>query len=146
MSEAARKFDQDYWRAPRSEEMSAVDYGVAAPSRALSCSECGTEFVVGARFCHVCGNERSLEGKQTRSGILDWMDFSRIREGIGLPIPSLVCFALGVASVIAAIVTGFIYTATTVLDWQAVQVWRIEWLLAAMVALVAGILLKNSGA
>ena len=75
---------------------------------------------------------------------LEWFDFGRIRHAIGLPIASLVCFGLGVACVVAAVVTGLIYTATTVLDWQAVQVWRIEWLLAAMVALVAGILLKNS--
>jgi len=36
------------------------------------------------------------------------------------------------------------FTAATVLDWQAVQLWRIEWLLGAAVAFVAGILLKKS--
>jgi hypothetical protein len=36
-----------------------------------------------------------------------------------------------------------VFTATTVLDWQAVQVWRIEWLLAAAVAFLAAILLKR---
>ncbi|MGH9521647.1 MAG: hypothetical protein ACRD3E_03845 [Terriglobales bacterium] len=142
MSGAARKFDQDYWQPPRSTEMSAIDYGVPAPSRTLACSACGSEFVVGARFCHVCGGERTLAGERERN-FLDWLDFSRIRQSIGLPIASLVCFGLGAACVVAAIVTGLIYTATTVLDWQAVQIWRIEWLLASMVALVAGILLKN---
>lgn len=143
MSEAARKFDQDYWQPPRSAEMSAVDYGVPAPPRALTCSACGTEFVVGSRFCHVCGAERDVTGEESR-GWIEWLDLGRIRQAIGLPIGSLICLGLGVACVVAAIVTGFIYTATTVLDWQAVQVWRIEWLLAAMVALVAGILLKSS--
>lgn len=73
-----------------------------------------------------------------------WLEFSRIREAIGLSTASLVCFIVGIACVIAAVVTGFIYTANTVLDWQAVQVWRIEWLVAGMVAFVAGILLKKS--
>ena len=123
--------------------MSAIDYGVPAASRPLACSACGSEFVVGARYCHVCGGERTLAGERERT-FLDRLDFGRIRESIGLPIASLVCFGLGIACVVAAILTGFIYTATTVLDWQAVQIWRIEWLLAAVVALVAGILLKNT--
>lgn len=123
--------------------MSAIDYGVPAQARALACPACGTEFVVGARFCHVCGGERSLSGER-QHGFLEWLDFGRIRQAIGLPIASLVCFGLGIACVVAAIITGLVYTATTILDWQAVQIWRIEWLLAAAVALVAGILLKRT--
>jgi hypothetical protein len=46
--------------------------------------------------------------------------------------------------VIAAIGVGFVFSAATVLDWQAVQVWRIQWLLAAVAAFVAGILLKRT--
>jgi hypothetical protein len=145
MSGAVRKFDQDYWQPPRSTEMSAIDYGVPANARALACPDCGTEFVVGSRYCHVCGTERSLSGESQHSAF-GWLDVGRVREAIGLPLGSLVCFALGVACVIAALVTGLIYSATTVLDWQAVQIWRIEWLLAATVALVAGILLKRSDA
>jgi hypothetical protein len=38
------------------------------------------------------------------------------------------------------------YTAATVLDWQAVQIWRIEWLLASAAAFLAGILLKKTDA
>jgi hypothetical protein len=30
------------------------------------------------------------------------------------------------------------------LDWQAVQLWRIEWLLGATASFLAGILLKKS--
>jgi hypothetical protein len=36
-----------------------------------------------------------------------------------------------------------VYKEDTLVDWQAVQAWRIEWLLAAMAALLAGILLKK---
>jgi hypothetical protein len=34
-------------------------------------------------------------------------------------------------------------TAKTLVDWQAIQMYRIEWLLAATAAFVAGILLKK---
>ena len=141
MSGAARKFDQDYWKPPRSAEMAAEDRMVAAPA-AMACPECNTEFIVGARYCHVCGGERKLIAGESR-GLLEMLDFERIRQAIGLSIASLVCLGLAIAFVVAAIVTGLIYTANTVLDWQAVQVWRIEWLLAAAVALIAGILLKR---
>ena len=50
---------------------------------------------------------------------------------------------MGFACVIAAIVTGFIFTATTLLDWQAVKLWRIEWLLGAVAMFAAGFLLKK---
>ena len=61
---------------------------------------------------------------------------------LGLSLASMIAFVLGVICALAAIGTGLIYTTSTVLDWQAVQVWRIEWLLAAIVAFLAGILLK----
>ena len=74
------------------------------------------------------------------------LDFTRIREGLGLSVGSLIAFIVGIGCVIAAIATGFMFTAATVLDWQAVQIWRIEWLLAAAAALLAGILLKKAEA
>ena len=54
------------------------------------------------------------------------MDFHAIREALGLTIGSLIAFVLGVACVGCAVATGLMYTATTLLDWQAVQIWRIE--------------------
>jgi hypothetical protein len=74
-----------------------------------------------------------------------YMDFHAIREALGLTIGSLIAFVLGVACVGCAVATGLMYTATTLLDWQAVQIWRIEWLLAAVAAFLAGILLKRAG-
>src|SRR5438876_6184757 len=66
------------------------------------------------------------------------------RGRIGLPTSSLVAFIIGVGCVLGAITVGLIFTAQTVLDWQAVQVWRIEWLLGSAAAFLAGILLKKS--
>ena len=139
MSGVVHRVDQDYWQPPRGTEQETF-----SPAKALACPECGSEFVVGSRFCHVCGAEREALTETGSRSLTDWLDFARIHEAIGLSAGSLVCLIAGVVCVIAAIVTGFIYTANTVLDWQAVQVWRIEWLLAATVACVAGILLKRS--
>lgn len=136
---AVHRVDQDYWQPPRG-QAEAPPY----QAHALACPECGTEFVVGSRFCHVCGAEREAMGVSGSRSFTEWLDFTRIREIVGLSAASLVCLIAGVVCVVAAIVTGFIYTANTVLDWQAVQVWRIEWLLAATAAFVAGILLKRS--
>ena len=138
MSGAVHRVDQDYWQPPRGAEQEALPQ-----AQALACSECGSEFVVGSRYCHVCGAEREATGESGSRSLMEWMEFGRIREAIGLSTGSLICMAAGVVCVIAAVVTGFLYTANTVLDWQAVQVWRIEWLLAAAVAFVAGLLLKR---
>jgi len=46
--------------------------------------------------------------------------------------------------VAGAVGVGLIFTVQTTLDWQAVQVWRIEWLLGASASFLAGILLKKS--
>ena len=47
---------------------------------------------------------------------------------------------VGIACIVAALVTGLIYSANTMADW------RIEWLLAASTAFLAGILLKKARA
>ena len=140
MSGVVHRVDQDYWQPPR-----GAQNEVNSEARALACPECGTEFVVGSRFCHVCGAEREAMSEPGSHSFMEWLEFGRIREAIGLSTPSLVCLMAGFACVLAAIITGFIYTANTVLDWQAVQIWRMEWLLAAVVAFVAGILFKRSG-
>jgi hypothetical protein len=72
------------------------------------------------------------------------LEFHRIKERIGLPTAAMIAFLAGITCVLAAVLVGFIFSANTVLDWQAVQLWRIEWLLAAAAAFLAGILLKRS--
>src|SRR5215467_783993 len=133
---------QEFWKpaaAPRHD-----------PSQQLTenaeqvCQACGTDFVVGSRFCYVCGADRSANlADTTVTGIGAWIDFASLRDTLGLTNASLVAFILGCACVIAAVVTGFVFTATTLLDWQAVQLWRIEWLLGAVAIFAAGVLLKK---
>jgi cytosine/uracil/thiamine/allantoin permease len=59
-----------------------------------------------------------------------------------LPIPALLAFMAGIVCVVGAATIGIVFSARTLLDWQAVQLWRIEWLLGAIAAFVAGCLLK----
>jgi len=129
----------EFWRPPL-----ATRQETALAVQSESCARCGSEYVAGSRFCHVCGAGRT---PQTVARPFQWARFLktlRLQERLGLP-ASLVAFSVGGLCTLAAIGTGLIYTADTVLDWQAVQVWRIEWLLAAIAALLAGILLRASG-
>ncbi|HVP51294.1 MAG TPA: hypothetical protein VMT05_04240 [Terriglobales bacterium] len=114
-------------------------------AQAESCGRCGTEFIADARFCHICGTARKPQLAARRIQWARFLDVQRMRERLGLPLASLVALIVGVLCVLAAIGTGLVYTASTVLDWQAVQIWRIEWLLAAVVAFLAGILVKTAG-
>jgi hypothetical protein len=117
----------------------------AGISAQLICAQCGTEFIMGSGFCHVCGAEReSLAGSGAAARWAQILDFTRIREALGLSFGSLIAFFAGVGCILAAISIGFIFSAATFQDWQAVQIWRIEWLLAGAAAFLAGILLKKS--
>ncbi len=140
MARTAENYEerQEFWKPdfPQRQE--------SAPAEAADhvCEHCGTDFVVGSRFCHVCGADRHVVFTEHK-GVRAWLDFGALREALGQSSASLVTLFLGAACLIAAAVTGFLFTATTLLDWQAVQIWRIEWLLAAVAVFVAGVLLKR---
>ena len=142
MAQMAPNYDerQEFWKpavAPRQE-------GQNAEVAEQVCQQCGTDFVVGSRFCYVCGADRAANlADTTVTGLRAWIDFASLRDTLGLTNASLIAFILGCACVIAAIVTGFVFTASTLLDWQAVQLWRIEWLLGAVAIFAAGVLLKK---
>ncbi len=140
MADVVHNVQQEYWHRPAQTTATAA----VSPLRGqLTCEHCGSEFVMGSRFCHVCGGEREpLVGGST--SWLQVLEFGRVREALGLSTASLVAFIIGIGCVLAAIATGVVFTASTMLDWQAVQAWRIEWLLAATASFVAGILLNKS--
>jgi len=60
-----------------------------------------------------------------------------------LPTAALVAFMVGLGCVAGAIGVGLFFKASNLGEFQAIQLWRIEWLLAATAAFVAGILLKK---
>ena len=141
MGQPARNSGQEYWRPANPEVMRLVERPLIGPR----CWRCEEEYVAGARFCHVCGSEREPRASQTVADGVSVTDSPEqsLRQRLGLSKPSLVFLILGLICLFAAAVTGAIYKADTLVDWQAVQLWRIEWLLAAAAALLAGILLKR---
>ena len=141
MAQSIRNLEdsQEFWKPvvpSRSEPIQEEKAGHA-------CERCGTDFVMGSRFCHVCGADRNVDLISSSTGVREWFDFACLRDTLGQTTGSLIALFLGLACVVAAILTGFLYTATTLLDWQAVQIWRIEWLLGATALFVAGLLLRK---
>ncbi len=132
---------QEFWKpvvAPRAESLQA------SATAEQVCQSCGTGYVLGSRFCHICGADRHVNlADASANGLGDGFDLAGIKDMLGQTTASLIAFVLGFVFLIAAAITGFLFTATTLLDWQAVQIWRIEWLLAAAAVFIAGLLLKR---
>ena len=74
---------------------------------------------------------------------LRYLHFHEIQSWIGLSTAALIAFMFGLGCVAGALLVGLL-TAKTLVDWQAIQFYRAEWLLAATAAFVAGILLKKA--
>lgn len=144
MSEVVHNAPQEFWHPP------VASPGGTTEALAGACERCGTEFMVGARFCHVCGSSRSVKASTSAehswAQVLEFLrvlEFNRVKGWFALPTASLVSFLIGLGCVLAAIMVGIIYSVQNLADFQAIQLWRIEWLLAALVSFVAGILLKR---
>ena len=180
MSEVAHESEQEFWSPPLP-LVAEQPVREAVPMPVEVCPRCGTEFLLGSRFCHTCGGRRpeslppdaghdaaalakhwELAVGRLRSTVttlsdevqsrlrsasfpswLRYLHFHEIQRLVGLPTASLVAFIIGLACVAGALLVGLL-TAKTYVDWQAIQFYRAEWLLAATAAFVAGILLKKS--
>jgi len=146
MSEVVNNAPQEFWRPPIARPETAV------PAMVEVCDRCATEFMVGAKFCHDCGAARQprispfAEHSWTRALVLlHVLEFHNVKEWLGLSMASLIAFFAGLGCLLAAIAVGVIYSVQSLADFQAIQSWRMQWLLAALVAFVAGILLKQAG-
>ena len=74
-----------------------------------------------------------------------WMrhlHFHEIKSRLGLSTASLIAFVVGLCCVAVALLVG-LYGVKTWNEFQAIQYYRAEWLLAATASFVAGILLKK---
>jgi len=140
MAEGAREISKDFWR-PTNMPRAGVDSAFAAPC----CANCGAEFVLGARFCHVCGAPRETLTEQ-RPRWMEWLEVDTVCQRLGLNLAALVLLALACACALGALLAGVIYRVDTIADWQAVQTWRIEWMLGAAVLLLGALLLKKPAA
>lgn len=104
--------------------------------------------MVGAAFCHICGLGRHRASATpsdswiSHVGFLRVLEFSSIKKWFGLPLTSLCAFLLGVAFLLVALSMGF-WSVHDNTDFEAVQLWRMQWLMAACAAFLAGILLKT---
>jgi hypothetical protein len=143
-----------------------------APTMADACRSCGTEFLLGSHFCHSCGGKRpealsaatqvdaavmaDLWQRGVRSAHvaltiwrriefpswLRYLHFHEIKSQLGLSTASLIAFVMGLGCIAGALLVGLL-TARNLVDWEAIQFYRAEWLLAATASFVAGILLKK---
>jgi hypothetical protein len=73
---------------------------------------------------------------------LHYLHFHEIKERLGLSAGSLIAFVIGLACIAGALLVGLL-NAKTLVDWQAIQFYRVEWLLGATASFAAGILLKK---
>jgi hypothetical protein len=147
MSQVIDNAPQEFWRPPVAEPEAAV------PAMVEVCDGCKTEFMVGAKFCHACGAARQLRtnpfAEHTWRRALEFLhvlEFQNVKEWLGLPLASLIAFFAGLGCLMAALAVGVIYSVQNLADFQAIQSWRTQWLLAGLVSFVAGILLKQAGA
>jgi hypothetical protein len=174
MADLAHDARQEFWRSPAVPEPAAAL--PIAMGMADACADCGTEFMIGARFCHTCGLRRptmpsasadaaasadlwlrslailrsassSAETAWRRISLPRWiryLHFHEIQRWVGLSTASLIAFMIGLGCIAGAIGVSLVYNASNLAEFQAIQMWRIEWLLAATASFVAGILLKKS--
>jgi hypothetical protein len=137
---------QEFWRPPV--HRAAAAEIAAAPVLADACSRCDTEFMVGAAFCHVCGTGRHRAYSPPAKNWVQYFefvrafDFARVRNWFGLPLPSLCAFLIGIGFIVVALTMGLM-SVHDYSDFEAIQLWRIQWLMAACAAFLAGILLKS---
>jgi ribosomal protein L37E len=136
MSDLVHGAQQEFWRPPVVQD--------ATSSLAEACRRCGTEFMVGAAFCHICGSGRHRSIATPANswlppfGAFRHLEFAAIKRWLGLPFASLCAFLVGAAFLVVALSVGLLNS-----DFEAIQLWRIQWLMAACAAFLAGILLKT---
>jgi hypothetical protein len=150
MAEALDQAQHEFWRPPVKATEVVVGHSQGqAEDRSETCHDCGTEFIVGSRFCHSCGAGRP-ESSPIRAGELRTLEIPGLTEltalgkRYGLSKATLAAFLFGMFCLLGALSVSILFTARTTLDWQAIQIWRIEWLLAAIASFGAGCLLKKS--
>ncbi len=143
MAEVADQTQHEFWRAPLPASK-AVAKRARSDERSATC-HCGTEFIVGSHYCHACGASRPdlSVGVASTLQIPGLAELAWVGERLRLTMPATIAFLVGVLCGVGALAVSVFFSARTVLDWQAIQLWRIEWLLAAIAAFAAGCLFRK---
>ena len=138
MSNVVPDAQHEFWRPP------VVPAEAVRSGMVEVCDGCSSEFMIGSLFCHVCGASREANTATAAHWTL-YLQFHSIKRALWLSTASLVAFLVGLAClVMAGIAVGMIYSVQTFNDFQAVQLYRMQWLLGAIAAFAAGLLLKKS--
>jgi hypothetical protein len=137
MAEVVDPAPHDFWHAPMPASTTIV-----IPERSSAC-RCGTEYIVSSLYCHACGVSRPELKDSGSFEIPGLAELSLLADRLQLSTPAVVAFLVGIFCIIGALAVSVFYSVRTLLDWQAIQMWRIEWLLAAVACFVAGCLLKK---
>jgi hypothetical protein len=137
MAEVIDQAQHEYWRAPL-----AASATVANADRSATC-RCGSEFIVSSVYCHACGARRPGTTAARTLLVPGLSELVNLAARLGLTTPALIAFLAGLLCVVGALAVSIFFSSRTLLDWQAIQLWRIEWLLAACASFVAGCLLKK---
>lgn len=136
MAQLAKTGTDDYWRP--------ANYEAERHARpflfANVCRRCGMDYAVGARYCHFCGDQRypppeTETAKPEESGN-GW------RQRLGLTMPSLMLFVIGATCLAVTLVLAVI-PAHKLDIVNSIQFARIDWLLAAVAAMLGGLVLKK---
>ena len=136
MAEVIDQAQHEFWRAPMPLSASS------GADRSSTC-DCGSEFIVSSVYCHACGSRRAGVGTPAELVIPGLQEFASLAERLDVGKASAIAFLMGVFCILGALGVSLFFSSRTLLDWQAIQLWRIEWLLAAVASFVAGVLLKK---
>lgn len=99
------------------------------------CVQCRRSLPGRAAYCLYCGANQSNAGtSQEEAG-----------QATGWNMSSLISLVLGLACLIAAVVTGALFSQQSYYDWQAVQAWRLEWLAAGIACFLLSLCLRGLG-
>jgi hypothetical protein len=139
MSDAISKLRARYWTPAQDQEEPSSP--PVRPDLATACEHCRSEFLIGARYCHVCGAKRRPLAKGGLEGSL-WADLSRLPELLGLATAPLLAAAAGLICVLAAVVSMFADDGNP--PGETVHADSVLWMLGAIAALLLGILLKKT--
>lgn len=142
MADMKRESAEEYWRPAPSTGSAFPTHSPRVREDEASCVLCSTPYAIGARFCHFCGLSRE-SAQEKQHPFKHRFDLAALRTRFDLSTASLVLGLAAILFAIATVMVGWVYNTSTLAEWQAVQTWRVEWLLATLVALLAAVLFKT---
>lgn len=143
MAGVAHKAQHEFWQPPAAESVAAeVPRSPVRPAPYEICAACATEYLAGASFCHSCGVPRA-EATGKSGPLYPAQVYQQMKIALGLSGAALVAFLIGIGCIGIALVGGATYSPQAYPDFPAIMLWRMQWLVGAMAAFVAGILLNS---